>query len=262
MSTLILCSASGAPGVTVTGLGLTLTWPRDVLLVDADRTPSQSILAGYLRGRPAHDLGLPALLQAHREHRSLADALVPCSMPLPQPPPHRRDPVGTADRRFVPGFAHLGSVDVFGGAWRELGVAFAEARFDVIVDAGRVGTRGLPGDLVDAATRVALVCRTSLVSLAAVRLYLAPLLEQAPAGRVGLVLVGPGRPYRAAEVAQQFGVEVIANIAWDPAGAADLHEGQALSARWRGQALARSYVAASGTVSAALEAERLEIGAP
>ena len=37
MTTLLLCSASGAPGATVTALGLTLTWPRHVMPVDADR---------------------------------------------------------------------------------------------------------------------------------------------------------------------------------------------------------------------------------
>lgn len=262
MTTLLLCSAAGAPGVTVTALGLTLTWPRGVLLVDADRTPSQAVLAGYLRGASAHGLGLPGVLQAHRERRDLTDALLAQSIVLPEPPtpgPLGPDPIG---RRFVPGFANLGSIDVFGGIWHDFGSAIRRADFDTIVDAGRIGHRGLPTDLAEASDRIGVVCRSSLVSLAALRLYLAPLVEQLPPDRVGLVLVGAGRPYRAKEVEEQFGVGVIAEIAWEPSAAADLHEGQPLPRRWRRQALASSYAAASGRIIALTEAERHRIGTP
>ena len=34
MAVITLTSATGAPGVTTAALGLALTWPRDVLLVD------------------------------------------------------------------------------------------------------------------------------------------------------------------------------------------------------------------------------------
>ena len=211
MAVVLLCSASGAPGVTVTALGLTLTWPRDVLLVDADRSPSQAVLAGYLRGASGHDLGLPGLLQAHRERRPLQDAVDAQSIPLPEPP----GPKGTADgpaRRFLPGFVHPGTVDVFTSVWRDLGLALRAARHDTIVDAGRVGHRGLPSDLVDAADVIGVVARTSLVALAALRLQLPTLLDQVSADRVGLILVGAGRPYRSKEVAEQFGVGVLAEI--------------------------------------------------
>jgi hypothetical protein len=272
MTTLLLCSASGAPGATVTALGLTLTWPRHVLLVDADRTPSQAVLAGYLRGASAHNLGLPGVLQAHRERHDMLDAIVAQSIPLPEPPspgaapspgaPGAPDEGGPIVRRFVPGFANLGSIDVFGGIWRDFGLALQRGTFDTIVDAGRVGHRGLPTDLAETSDRIGVVCRSSLVSLAALRLYLAPLLEQLPPDRVGLVLVGQGRPYRAKEVEEQFGVGVLAEIAWEPSGAADLAEGQTLPKRWRRQALATSYAAASRRIIALTEAERQRIGAP
>lgn len=264
MSSLVLCSASGAPGVTVTGLGLTLTWPRDVLFVDADRTPSQAVLAGYLRGASAHGLGLPGILQAHRERRPLLEALDEQSLPLPEPPRAGRQ-LGrelAAVRRFLPGFVHLGSIDVFSVVWRELALAFAAAPYDVIVDAGRVGARGLPNDLVESVDRVGLVVRSSLVSLAALRLYLGPLLDQAPPDRVGLVIVGAGRPYRAKEVAEQFGVGVLAEIPWDPAGAADLQEGQRLPRRWHATKLASGYAEAGAHLTALHQADRRRIGAP
>ena len=166
------------------------------------------------------------------------------------------------ERRFLPGFVHLGTIEVFGGVWRELGLAIQAAPYDAIVDAGRIGSRGLPGGLVETASRVGVVCRSSLTSLAALRLYLGPLLEQVPAEQVGLVIVGPGRPYSAKEAAEQFGVSVLAEIAWDASGASDLADGQPLSKRWRQGRLASSYAAAARSLTALHETERLRIGAP
>ena len=36
MAIIVLTSAGGSPGVTSTALGLSLTWPRPVLLADCD----------------------------------------------------------------------------------------------------------------------------------------------------------------------------------------------------------------------------------
>src|SRR3954463_12043197 len=44
-----LCSAKGAPGVTTSGLALTLAWPRPVLLAELDPAGGD-VLAGYGRG--------------------------------------------------------------------------------------------------------------------------------------------------------------------------------------------------------------------
>lgn len=267
MATIVLCSATGSPGATVTALGLALTWPRDVLLLDADRTPSQSLLAGYLGGIATQDLGLTGLLQAHRERRALSEALLGQSTPLPEPPlptSRGRQPLQVAPirRRFVPGFAHLGSVDLFAGVWRELSLACAASPFDVIVDAGRIGVHGLPADLVDVADRIAVVSRTSLVSLAALRLYLGLITDQVDDDRVGLLLVGAGRPYGAGEVTAQFGVPTFAEIAWQPAAASELAEGQALGRRWRTQALGASYFAAAERLLDSIAAERTKVGVP
>ena len=261
MAIVLLCSASGAPGVTVTALGLTLTWPRDVLLVDADRSPSQAVLAGYLRGASAHDLGLPGILQAHRERRPVSEAIDAQSMSLPEPPAPKGVGLGPT-RRFLPGFVHPGTADVFSAVWRDLGQALQEAPHDTILDAGRIGSRGLPTDLAEASGTIGVVTRTSLVALAALRLQLPTLLDQVPSGQVGLILVGAGRPYRAKEVAEQFGVGVLAEIAWQPSAAADLQEGQLLSRRWRRQALARSFADAAGRLTTLQDAERASIGTP
>jgi hypothetical protein len=63
MSLIVLASASGSPGVTTTALGLALTWPRPVLLVEADPTGGSAVAAGYLRGQlvpPEAMLDLPS----------------------------------------------------------------------------------------------------------------------------------------------------------------------------------------------------------
>ena len=84
MSTVVLASASGAPGTTTTALGLALTWPTASVLVDADRAAAQTVLAGYLHGRAA-GVGLESVLQAHRERTPLAAALAEARLRHPLP---------------------------------------------------------------------------------------------------------------------------------------------------------------------------------
>lgn len=262
MNVVVVCSASGSPGASVTALGLALTWPRDVLLVDADRTPSQSILAGYLRGDVAQGRGLPGLLQAHRERRELIDALEEQAVPLPEPPARGRPAEGEkpVTRGFVPGFVRLGTIDLFNRVWRDLALTLAAVHPDVIVDAGRLGVAGLQPDLAEVADRVLLTCRSSLPSLAGVRMYLGPLAELVPDDRLGLLMIGPGRPYPAKEVAEQFGVPVAATIPWEPRGADDLANGNPLAPRWRGQRLASSYAEAGRALVS--QADALRAGEP
>lgn len=263
MTILALCSASGAPGVTLTALGLALTWPRDVLLVDADRTPSQAVLAGYLRGAAGSGQGLHGVLQAYRERRPLAAAVAGQRLELPDAPRRAGTPgQPPVARHFLPGFVHLGSIDLFAAVWAELGQTLRDASHDTVVDAGRIGHRGLPDDLVAAADTIGVVCRTSLPALAALRLHLPGLVEAAGSQRVRLVLVGPGRPYAAAEIAERFEVDVLAAIAWDPAGAGDLTDGVPLGARWSSQPLARSYADAAARVVAGAETQRVRVGVP
>lgn len=239
MSTVVLASASGAPGVTTAALGLTLAWPGDCLLVDADRSASQALLAGYLQGSQA-TAGLESILQAHRERTPLAAALAEAERPLPAPEPE------TPARALLPGFTRLGAVDLFEQAWQPLLAELDRQERDVIVDAGRTGHRGLPEGLLRDADLVGLVCRTSLVGLAGLRHHVAGLLEASRVDAVGLILVGPGRPYASSEVSEQFGLPVLAEIAWDPGSADELNRGpDALGRRWPRSPLARSLAKAS-----------------
>ena len=62
MAVIVLASASGAPGVTTTGLGLAMCWPRPVVLVDADPVGGSAILAGYLQGTVSHNDAMVSLV--------------------------------------------------------------------------------------------------------------------------------------------------------------------------------------------------------
>lgn len=226
MGVFVITGAPGAPGITTTALGLSLTWPRDVLLIDADRQPTQSIQAGYLRGIQPGGRGLSALIRLHRETRPLAPELYTQSLPLTT----EQD----IDRRFLPGFARPGAVHLFDMVWPEFTAALAglDSRgIDVVVDAGQAGTQGLPQSLLADADAVLFVTQTSLRALAATRLYLPLVAEQIdslPAGKpFDAVLVGPGRPYSAREVSHQFSIPVISEIIWQPRHAAVLSDGEA-----------------------------------
>lgn len=202
-----------------------------------------------MRGQQEPGPGLLGVMRAHRELGDLSEAITRLRIPLPTPQ-HLGPEAGVA-RDFLPGFAHLQAVDPFEGVWGPFARALRSAPYDTIVDAGRIERHGLPDELVEAAHQVAVVTRTSLSALAALRLYLPPLLEQADVGRVGLVLVGAGRPYGAKEIAEQFGVPVLAEIDWQPGAAAELAEG-------RGLTLIGSALGLRANVSARLEQWRAE----
>ena len=217
MALIVLTSAGGAPGVTTTAVGLARCWSRDTLLVDADRQPTQAVLAGYLNGATAAGRGLTGLARAHRERRAIAEELLLHCLLLGEDPDHQR--------RFLPGFSHPGSPALFAPIWPELVTVLSQLRdtgLTVIVDAGRVGD-GLPSALVAEADAVLLVTRTSLRDLAGVRLHLPSVqqrIESLTTGtQLGLVLVGAGQPYGAREISQQFHQPVWASIAHQPRAA-------------------------------------------
>lgn len=242
MTIVLLTSATGAPGVTTTALGLTLAWPRDALLVDADRTPAQAVLAGYLHGAGGSS-GLTELARIHREQRTLDHELIRCCRSLPELE------VSTHRRLFLPGFTSPGAAALFTSVWPDLVEALdriAGTGLDVIIDAGRIGD-GLPGPLLARADRVLVLTRTSLRALAATRLYLPHLTQRAAQlsarGEVGLVLVGEGRPYTAKEISERFRVPVHGSVPDDPDTAATWSDGTTATRRTRGSKLTRAIAA-------------------
>lgn len=254
MSLILLAAATRSPGVTTTAVGMALSWPRAVLLVDADPHPSQAVLAGYLQGEDPHGLGLWSVLAAHRERRPLAPAIEHARMELP-----------TADgipRHFLPGFANPGMVELFGTAWPEFAAVLADWRTDVLVDAGRLGNRGLPPALAAEADAVLVVTRSSLVDLVGLRLYLPLLTEVVPPEKLSLLLVGPGRPYTAGEISAQFGLRVEEPVPWSPAEAEVWSSGAAPGRGFAAGAYVRGVRRAAAGVRERLDRFHERIGAP
>ncbi len=234
MAVVVVTSGPGSPGTTTSALALALTWPRHVLLADCDRDPSHAVLAGWLRGLDAGGRGLPSVAQAHRERRPLADELWLHTLALTGS--------GGVDRRFLPGFATPQAVALFDGVWGPLVDAFRALDamgVDVVVDAGRVGPRGLAADVVAGADVVVAVTGSHLRSLAALRLHLPTVQDQLrrlpTEVPLGLCVVGPGRPYGTDEIARQFGVDVWGTLPWDARAAAVLLDGEPAPKRFEQQ---------------------------
>ncbi|WP_114560647.1 hypothetical protein [Desertihabitans aurantiacus] len=260
MALVVLAAAAGAPGVTATSVGVSLLWPRDVLLVDGDRDPSQAVLAGFLQGADGRGRGLVELARAHREGRPLEQEVLHHTLELAGDQ-HRR-------RLFLPGFTHPGTARLFARVWADLSRSLQNldtAGFDVVVDAGRIGAEGLPPELVAAADAVVVLTRSTLRSLAATRLYLPELAETTALsrGQLGLVLVGEGRPYGAREIAQQFRLPVWSVVEDDPAAAAVFSDGAAHPRRFGQSGYVRSLRQTAETLSGIVSRSRdLVTGAP
>lgn len=223
MAIFVLVSAGGSPGVTTTGLGLALTWPREVLLADCDRHPNQAVLAGYLRGVPAGGRGLSGLAQTYRAQLlATSERLVDQTVPLDANP--------TRPRRFLPGFTNPGSAVLFDRFWPQLVAQFDDLhahQSDVLVDSGRLEADGLPEPLLARARKVLVLTRSDLPALAALRIHLPDLRAAVAAStaELELVVVGGGRPYPATEIAHQLELPLAADLAWDPTTAAVLSQG-------------------------------------
>lgn len=144
---------------------------------------------------------------------------------------------------IVPGPA---SADSAIGVWASVGRRLAEVLLassrqrPVLVDAGRLSPLSPVAPLIEQADRLIVVARPVVEELHALGSRL-PELRTAARDRVSLLLVGE-RPYRAADVASQFGVDVVGFLA-DDRNAADAisGHGRATSSRTlRRSALARS----------------------
>lgn len=253
MSILLLTSTVGSPGVTTLAVGLALTWPRSVLLVDGDPGAHQAVLAGFLGGRSAQGKGLLRVAEAHRDRRPLREAVIDQTMPLTE---------GAERRMFLPGFTRPGSAQHFAGVWDELAETFDrfdDLEIDVIVDAGRLGPRGLPSALAERAGLTAVVLRSTLRAVMSARVHLPVLSDQASviSGRgpeqVGVILVGEGQPYGRSEISKALGVRALATVADDPGSAAHLSDGRPRPRRFDSSALVRSLRVTSASLTEELQ---------
>lgn len=253
MAILTVVSTNSSPGVTSLAVGLALFWPRSVIVVDADPGAHQSVLAGFLAGQGAEGKGLLRVAEAHRDRRALTDVIFDQTLDL------TATGADTQSRRFLPGFTRPGSAGLFAPVWPEFAGACQQLEasgFDVIVDAGRMGTAGLPGSLLDQARLTCVVLRSNLRSIMSARVHLPTLRDQAHAqaaeDSLGLIVVGGADPYGKTEVARALGLPVVASIADDPAHASYLSDGRAKPRKFDSSALARSLHNAASDLSGKL----------
>lgn len=246
MSMVVLASASGSPGVSTTALGLAVTWPRPVLLVEADPTGGSAFLAGFFRGQLTHHQGLVDLAWAHREGL-LAETLPRLTVPVPD-----------SQVQLLAGVRTHSQSRSVAPVWDELAVTLrglAGTGQDVIVDAGRLGLAGSPEPLIAAADLMLLCLRTDLVALSAARSWVETLAAQfqavAAEPRLRLLLIGGGRPYTAREVGKVLPAPVTATVAWDARSAAVWSHGTATPRKFDRARLPRSLRAAGMVLDAA-----------
>jgi hypothetical protein len=129
MAMIVLASAAGSPGVTTSALGLALTWPRPVLLIEADPTGGSAMLAGFFRGTAAQTTGLIDLAWAYREGL-LTEALSELPIPVPD-----------SSASLRPGVRAHTQAGSLAALWDPLATALKgldRTGRDVIIDAGRI----------------------------------------------------------------------------------------------------------------------------
>lgn len=273
----MLCSASGSPGVTTTAIGLTRSWPRSSLLVEADPTGGSAIYAGMLQGKRAPSGGLIDLALMHRQGVALVDAIPVVSAPLDE---NVTDP---AARWFVPGSRSHVQAPTLAALWEPLAAALKELEEsgqDVIVDAGRLGLAGWPEPLVQAADLALLVTGNSLPALAAARSWASALREDMSAvgaqRNLGLLVIDESarwpatqaggvprvRPHSARQASKVLGLPVIATVPWDPSAADVYSHGARAPRKWEAAALPRAFDAAAAGISATIRHTADELAVP
>ncbi|MGV9864479.1 hypothetical protein [Rhodococcus koreensis] len=138
---------------------------------------------------------------------------------------------------LLPGLVHSAQADAMRPVWGPLGVHLAGLSVDdtnVIVDAGRIGQRGAPVELIVNATTIAIVTRTERTAIAALRASQNALRQRLSAvqsrASLGLILIGES-PYNAEEVTKVTGLDVIAVLP-DSDDAKVFSDGLSIS-KWR-----------------------------
>jgi hypothetical protein len=241
LAIIAVASAKGSPGVTTTCLALALTWPRSVLLVEADPAGGD-VMAGYVRAELSGDRGLAYLAVAARRD-SLDEELgaqvidLTPARPAPNTPPITRlllpgvtDPVESAG--VAPSWPRLADFFVaLGQRSSRHGEADRPERepVDVIVDCGRLISTYPPLTVMASADVVLLAVRSSLRSASSTAPVVATLRREIAAGggdpdRVGLLVVEGGE-YRTSDLGRALGAPVLATLPWREKEAAALSDG-------------------------------------
>lgn len=258
MSVVFFTSVAGSPGVTSTVVGLANSWPRPVLIIEADISKPSGILPGHLRGQMDHSRGLTPLSVIHQRNQLAPRAVWAQSVKLGE------------DCFLIPGFSNIVAAAGAGGSfWNALGTtlaAIASQGADVLIDAGRYGIRDERGALMQLADLVALVAHPVLPDIAAVNARRRELSETlAHVGHddwMGLLLVdSPDEAFRDGEITKAVQLPVLGRVANDPRTAAIYSVGAEATQKTRKSALTRDLNLLPNTLEQAIRERRNKLGA-
>jgi len=247
----VIAAGKGSPGTTTLALGLSLTWPAPVLLVEADPSGG-SIRHGYGQGTDMAGRNLLGWRITARRTDPV-EAIWANTVQL----------VGGC--QVLPGLdtpAQAASID-----YTLLARALAGLDADVIVDIGRIPGPVDIGPLIAVADRVVIPLRSTLASVHAAQsaaVTAGGFMSQAHDGPTGVddrsvsVLVGAGRPYPEDDVraAMAQTAPLAGTVAWDPVAAAMLSDGAPSPRRFEVAPLIRSMRHLAETLAARHEPAR------
>ncbi|ACZ32417.1 hypothetical protein Xcel_3418 (plasmid) [Xylanimonas cellulosilytica DSM 15894] len=256
MALIAIASANGSPGTTTTALGLALSWPRPVVLVDADPTGARAVPAGYLRGGELPNPKTLVDLAVSLRQGSLIEDLPRSVFTLPG-----------SQVQLLTGPLNHTQAQALDSLWEPLAAALKALERngqDVIVDIGRLGLQGSAYKLLTAADLAFLATRTTLPALVAASSWAQTLrgtFEQAGArSSLAALVIGEGRPYGAGEAAKVLQMPVTARLAWDPEAAAVYSDGATPPRKFAAAALNKSLRAAVQAIQSTLASARAELG--
>lgn len=257
MSTIVLTSVSGAPGVTTTAIGLGRVWPQSSLVVEDDT--HHAMLAGYLRAAQHAEPNLATVANLTATPTNAQTVWESIARPLPTD-----DPVSGLRRKAVLGpptpWSRAGIDPRWGfmlALWRQL----AEAGIDTIIDLGRLATpltstpHLIAAPIVDDADMILVMIEATLRDVAGAHTMVEGLAEQMNlAGahqRLGLLVHRGGAARGVAEftdkeITSALQLPVCGSIVHDPVAAAQLSDG--VGQRFDKSRLARSLSKVAGVL--------------
>jgi hypothetical protein len=227
-------SVKGSPGVTTAALALGSVWPRTALVVDVD-PQGGDVLAGVGGGRQAADRGIVDVLTEARH----GDPRAALSRHVTRPAPHA--PL------LLAGFGAPGQAARV--PWTPLAeVLDGLPETDVLADCGRYTPTHPVGGLLRRSRFTMVVTGSSLRAVRSAARGL-PLLR-AELGlavdddeSIGLLVVGPDRPYGVGEIEQACHTELLGTLPHDPAAAAVWTDARHPGRSFRRSSLQRAAVA-------------------
>lgn len=260
MAIIALCSLNDAPGVTTLALGLSLTWHRPTMLIEADTSRSTSILAGYLRGSVPHEKSIINLAVATRGRDAISpDQIIGQKYELQE------------DRLLIPGLPDAVGASALSQVWGSLGssaATFERANMDVFFDLGRLSVNDPRTSLLTMADATIIVARPTLPSFAAVQSRIGGILDGLAAHGVAdnlrIVLAefsdGPQLPSK--EFGTAAGAPVLGRIPWDPKPAQVFSTGEAKPRGFEKSKYMRSLGAVQGSILTMITERRQKLAVP